>query len=185
MTGNSEDAVMREFVEMLKSAWQRTGAASLYDSKYSTLYMACTSGDVDTIRRELENGFNIDDRTLFSGDNTLLTTALLANQEHLALWLLERGANPELALINGRTPLITAAGSGCLRVVEALLARGVAIDRQMQNGSTALMYAVGKRQLAVARLLIARGASLTLADNDGWTVRDFAARFGVKMASLS
>lgn len=54
----------------------------------------------------------------------------------------------------------------------------------MQNGSTALMYAVGKRQLAVARLLIARGASLTLADNDGWTVRDIAARFGVNMALL-
>lgn len=184
MAGNSEEAAMRELMELKAAFGRERGAASPYEAKYSTLYMACTSGDIATIRRELENGFDIDDRTLFNGGNTLLTTALMANQEHLALWLLERGANPELALMNGRTPLITASGSGCLRVVEALLARGVAIDRQMQNGSTALMYAVGKGQLAVARLLIARGASLTLADNDGWTVRDFAARSGVNMVSL-
>ena len=108
----------------------------------------------------------------------------MSGQQDLALKLLDWGADPELALYNGRTPLITAAGCGYIRVVEGLLDYGADINAQMCNGSTALMYAVGKKQIAIARLLITRGADLSLQDEEGWTVWDYAAKFGVDMAEL-
>lgn len=148
-----------------------------------SLWSACASGDVLVVKAELDRGADINSRLNPDGD-TLLTKSITCAQSELACWLLDHGADPELGLYNGRSPLITAAGCGNLRVVEKLVGFGVDVNKQMNNGATALMYAVSKNQLLVARFLIRSGASRTLRDNEGWTIEDFANHSGVDISDL-
>ena len=147
------------------------------------LWSACMSGDILVVKAELDRGAWINSRLNPDGD-TLLTTSIMHARTELACWLLDYGADPELGLYNGRTPLMTAAGCGNLRVVEKLVDFGVHVNKQMNNGATALMYAVSKNQLLVARFLIRSGASRTLRDNEGWSIEDFARRSGVDISCL-
>lgn len=175
------DLEMSQFTRLLASMIRAGRGAD--DSVTLDVWSACASGDMAAVRRRLDYGFDVDSRLNKDGD-TALTKSIMSGRQDLALKLLDWGANPELALFNGRTPLITAAGCGYRRVVEGLLDYGADINAQMCNGSTALMYAVGKNQIAVARLLISKGADLSLQDREGWTVWDYAAKFGVDMAEL-
>jgi hypothetical protein len=147
------------------------------------LWSACTAGDILVVKSELDRGASINIRLNPDGD-TLLTKSIMCAQSELACWLLDHGADPELGLYNGRTPLMTAAGCGNLRVVEKLVDFGVNVNKQMNNGATALMYAVSKNELLVARFLIRSGASRTLRDNEGWSIEDFARRSGVDISCL-
>lgn len=147
------------------------------------LWSACTAGDILVVKSELDRGASINIRLNPDGD-TLLTKSIMCNQSELACWLLDHGADPELGLYNGRTPLMTAAGRGNLRVVKKLVGFGVDVNKQMNNGATALMYAVSKNQLPVAKFLICSGASRSLRDNEGWTIEDFARRSGVDISCL-
>ena len=144
---------------------------------------ACVRGNIAAVEQLTKQGTSINVELNPDGD-TPLTKSIFSHQTDLAVWLIANGADVESALHNGRTPLITAAGCGDMRVVDALLAAGACIDRQMNNGATALMYAVSKGFVDVARKLIQNGASITLRDNDGWTVFDYAAMSGVDLATI-
>lgn len=144
---------------------------------------ACERGDIAAVEQLTKQGTSINVELNPDGD-TPLTKSIFSRQTNLAVWLIANGADVERALHNGRTPLITAAGCGDMRVVDALLAAGVHIDRQMNNGATALMYAVSKGFVDVASKLIQNGASITLRDNDGWTVFDYAKMSGVNLTDL-
>ena len=75
--------------------------------------------------------------------------------------LLEAGANPNVTLRMGETPLMSAARSGNLRVVELLLDRGAAVDAvEYERHQTALMWAAAQQHADVVRLLAARGANV-------------------------
>ncbi len=142
---------------------------------------ACVRGDITAVELLIKQGISINVELNPDGD-TPLTKSIFSHQTDLAVWLIAKGADVERALRNGRTPLITAAGCGDMRVVDALLAAGASIDRQMNNGATALMYAVSKGFVDVASKLMQKGASTTLRDNDGWTVFDYARMSGVNLA---
>ena len=145
---------------------------------------ACVRGDIAAVDQFVKQGTSINMELNTDGD-TPLTKSIFSRQSDLAVWLIAHGADFEKALRNGRTPLITAAGCGDMRVVDALLAAGASINRQMNNGATALMYAVSKGFVDVARKLIQKGASTTLRDNDGWTVLDYARMSGVNPTDLN
>lgn len=144
---------------------------------------ACVRGDIAAVERLIKQGTSINVELNPDGD-TPLTKSIFSRQTDLAVWLIANGADVESALHNGRTPLITAAGCGDMRVIDALLATGASINRQMNNGATALMYAVSKGFVDVARKLIQKGASTTLRDNDGWTVFDYARKSGVDVSTF-
>lgn len=142
---------------------------------------ACVMGDVTAVEQLIKQGTSINVELNPDGD-TPLTKSIFSRQTDLAIWLISNGADVERSLHNGRTPLITAAGCGDLRAVDALLAAGARIDHQMNNGATALMYAASKGFVDVARELMQKGASTTLRDNDGWTVFDYARMSGINLA---
>ena len=64
------------------------------------------------------------------------------------------------ATLTGRTPLISAAWKGRVKVVEALLDLGAQIDREGRNRSNALVAACLTNNSLVALLLIRRGADV-------------------------
>ena len=183
-TQSKGDAKYGEAFRLLSSIMMPwSGAPRSGEDVVLHLWSACTAGDILVVKSELDRGASINIRLNPDGD-TLLTKSIMCAQSELACWLLDHGADPELGLYNGRTPLMTAAGCGNLRVVEKLVDFGVHVNKQMNNGATALMYAVSKNQLLVARFLIRSGASRTLRDNEGWSIEDFARRSGVDISCL-
>src|SRR5207253_9555368 len=93
--------------------------------------------------------------------------------------LVEAGANPNAAQINGVTSLMTGARTGELEVVKALVAHGADVRVAMPaTGQTALMWATAGGHLDVIRELIVRGADVHVPSTIGSTPLLFAARNG-------
>ena len=105
--------------------------------------------------------------------SALETAAGLPHPE-MVHFLLENGADPNLADSHGRTALIAAAEQNQLPNLALLLAHGVKIDEQDNRGFTALRCATEYNHVAAARLLIDSSANLNIRDNHGlspWTPR--------------
>lgn len=97
------------------------------------------------------------------------------------LWtkfLLEKGANPNVADKNGVTPLTLAASLGFVEGVERLVKAGARIDVGDAAGETPLIAAVHRRDMPILRLLLKNGANADKSDNSGRTARDYAALMG-------
>jgi uncharacterized protein len=73
---------------------------------------------------------------------------------------LDAGANPNMPLLAGETPVMVASRSGYPEVVEMLLAKGGSPNAHGTRGQTALMWAVSQQHPAVVKVLIAHGADL-------------------------
>lgn len=116
----------------------------------------------------LEEGAALE-RTAGRRAMTPLLAGLDAKQEEAALYLLERGADPEAVDKNGESALIWAAFNGCGRVVQRLLAAGVPVDFQAHDGNAALGDAARRGHLDIVRSLLAAGAQVNLRDQAGRT----------------
>ena len=69
--------------------------------------------------------------------------------------LLDGGANPNVALEEGETPLMAAARAGNLEVVKLLAARGADVNAaEHLRGQTALMWAAANERPEVVRTLV-------------------------------
>lgn len=89
-------------------------------------------------------------------------------------FLLQRGANPNVADKKGVTPLIVASNLGFAEGIEALINGGARIDDTNAGGETPLISAVHRRDTGVVRMLLAKGADPDRNDNSGRSARDYA-----------
>ncbi len=94
-------------------------------------------------------------------------------------FLLQEGANPNIADNRGRTPLIAAAEINFIEGVEALIDAGARVDTGNQTGETPLIAAVHARNIELIEVLVKAGADPDRADNAGRTARDYAGMPGV------
>lgn len=113
-----------------------------------------------------------------STDETALHIVVQRRDELWIRFLLERGANPNLANKNKVTPLALAASLGFVEGVELLIKKGARVDVPNAAGETPLISAVHRRDLALVRLLIKHGANLERQDNSGRSARDYAMLMG-------
>ncbi len=75
------------------------------------------------------------------------------------------GADPNAALGEGETPLMTAARTGNVAAVKMLIAHGAHVNAgETWRGQTALMWAAVENHAAVAELLLESGADVNVAD---------------------
>lgn len=107
---------------------------------------------------------------------TALTIALARRDEEWAGFLLNKGANPNLAGNNGDTPLIVAARVGFDDAVDWLLGMKAKVDADNRQGETALIVAVQQRRLPIVRSLLNAGADPDKTDFSGYSARDHALR---------
>ncbi len=90
-------------------------------------------------------------------------------------FLLQRGADANLADREGATPLQVAAQLGFVDGAQALVTHGARVNAANGRGETALHLAVQRRDIAMVRALIAAGANPDLQDNlAGKSPRDYA-----------
>jgi len=89
-------------------------------------------------------------------------------------YLLDRGANPNIADNRGVTPLMRASQMGFFEGVQELVAKGARLDAASSTGETPLILAVHRRDTSMMRVLLAAGADPDRSDNSGRTARDYA-----------
>jgi len=112
------------------------------------------------------------------GDTALIVAITDRNEDYTA-FLLNQGADPNLAGKGGDTPLIAAARAGYQDAAEWLITGGAKVDGTNRMGETALIIAVQQRQLEMVRMLLSAGANPDKPDSAaGLTARDYAARDG-------
>lgn len=93
-------------------------------------------------------------------------------------FLLQRGANPNIADKNGVTPLQIAVQLGFIEGVERLVQGGAEVDVPDSTGETPLITAIHRRDSAMVEMLVANGANPDRTDNSGRSARDYAALMG-------
>ncbi len=148
--------------------WQEVSFNREYDWVFEPktptgLFDAATNGDVDTIKRLLAQGADVDERSYTSSPVGLKATALMFavyyGQERCVELLLEAGADPKAKSDEGDTPLIVAAGQredfklNCrlrdegihLRVAQMLLQKGADPAITNTRGETALALSCSHR----------------------------------------
>lgn len=108
---------------------------------------------------------------------TALIVAISRRDNEWTGFLLNQGADPNLAARNGETPLIAAARVGFVGAAADLVRMKAKIDAANRMGETALIVAVQQRQKGIVELLLAAGANPDRADSAaGLTARDYAKR---------
>lgn len=112
----------------------------------------------------------------YNGD-TALHIATRNRNSTWTLYLLSKGADPNVGDRNGDTALIIASRMGFDEAVEVMLARRGNPNAANRMGETALIAAVQQRQIAVVRRLLEAGADPDKADHAaGLSARDYAKR---------
>jgi TolB-like protein/ankyrin repeat protein/class 3 adenylate cyclase len=178
-----------------QSAKQIEKAARL-DPLSSPLHAAAKRGDVDTMKRLIAEGAQIESRDRYG--RTPLHISAKSDQAEVAKFLIEAGAAleartslmvPILGGINSGTPLIIAAYNGSKSVVELLIAAGADVnarDRRPASPGSVLHYAASSGNVDSAELLIANGAEVNAAlGRNLYTPLSMAARNGhLAMAEL-
>lgn len=128
---------------------------------------------IDIVNR---NGRGIINVRGYSGA-TPLTVAMRKRTTLYVNYLLQQGADPNLADKSGDTPLMIAARSGYIEGLGSMIDSRATIDATNRQGETALIIAVQNHQVAAVKRLLEAGASASRPDSaSGLSARDYAAR---------
>lgn len=118
--------------------------------------------------------------------NTGLIIAINRGDEQWTGFLLNKGADPNLAGKDGDTPLIVATKVSFQQAMDWLLRLGAKVDATNRMGETPLIIAVQQRSLPLVRLLLQHGADPDKTDHAaGYSARDYAQRDGRSREILS
>ncbi len=94
-------------------------------------------------------------------------------------YLLQKGANPNLADKKGTTPLMLATQLNYVEGIDLLVKKKVQVDQTNRSGETALILAVQLRNAEAVRALLKAGANPDNKDSRvGYSARDYAKQDG-------
>jgi ankyrin repeat protein len=136
------------------------------DDNLTPLAAASLIGNTATVAVLLEAGA---DPNVLTPCGAPLHAALRQKNRLIFDKLLEYRASPEIADMNGDTPLHMSAAADDVVSARALLALKTNVDRKNALGKTPLFIAAEKNNEAMARLLLSKGADLFAADASGAT----------------
>ena len=101
-------------------------------------------------------------------------------------YLLQKGANPNLADKKGTTPLMLSTQLGYIDGIDWLVRKKAQVDQTNRSGETALILAVQLRNSEAVRVLLKAGANPDKKDSRaGYSARDYAKQDGRATAIVS
>ena len=138
-------------------------------------YDAASSGNLERVKLLVEQGteknkmYNIRGSRYGNEDDYETALAVAAENDHLHIvrYLVDQGADMEMADGHGWTPLMAASFNGHVEVVRCLLEQGANRDKANNGGYTSLHWAANKGHLEIAKLLMVYGADLNARTNYG------------------
>lgn len=127
----------------------------------------------------------INTRDSTSGETALHIVIQRRDSTWLA-YLLQKGANPNLADKKGTTPLMLATQLGYVEGIDTLVRKKATVDQTNRSGETALILAVQLRNAEAVRALLKAGANPDKKDSRaGYSARDYAKQDGRAGAIVS
>jgi uncharacterized protein len=112
----------------------------------------------------------------YSGDTALHIVTRKRELDWVG-FLVNKGADPNIADAKGDTPLTIAASIGFEEAASFMLAKGARVDSINRRGETALAIAVQQRHPRMVELLLKAGANPDKPDRvSGYTPREYAKR---------
>jgi ankyrin repeat protein len=162
----------------VRDALQKGGDPNSADAAGTTaLHWAVELNDLDKTDALIRAGADVKATNRYGVPP--ITAACIYASRAIVERLLDAGVDPNTALPEGETSLMTAARTGGLEVVKLLLERGADVNaREQWKGQTALMWAAAQKHGGVAEILIAHGADVTARSRAGFTPLLFALRAG-------
>jgi len=139
----------------------------------ATLWDASADGDLEMCKLRMKSSLTKVNAQDAQG-KTALHEAARWGHRHVVEYLLEQGAQLDLATAEGSTPLHLAARFGQDDVVQYLVEKGAVVNVQDNDKDTPLMLASGAGKVSTVRLLLGLGADLTLRNAIGRTAQDLA-----------
>jgi ankyrin repeat protein len=120
----------------------------------------------------------INTRDITSGETALHIVIQRRDSTWLG-YLLQKGANPNLADKKGTTPLMLATQLGYVEGIDVLTRRKAQVDQSNRAGETALILAVQLRNTEAVRALLKAGANPDKTDSRaGYSAREYAKQDG-------
>lgn len=140
----------------------------------SELTRAVTLGDFAEVERQLDAGASVEAKMRFVDtggteweESTILLFSLLLDHTRIASMLIDRGADVNATLRNGRSAVHLAAANGDLAVLDALLRHGANPNREGgAESATPLQMATWTRNRLLVERLLAGGADPAKATED-------------------
>jgi ankyrin repeat protein len=139
-------------------------------------FQAVMSGEVNYIKKMLDEGANVNQKDDQFGITPLHTAAYHGRMEVVNL-LLRSKAEVNAKDKEGETPLLSALSGGHAEVGELLIRRGALIDVKTKNGWTPLHFAAALGKEELVRLLVEKGAELNAKTSEGKTPLDLAVAY--------
>jgi cytohesin len=137
-------------------------------AKVPALHLAAYMGDMDKLKKCLEDGADVNIR----GDDggTALHAAACSGRKDIVELLISRGANVDPKDGSGMTPLYYAATHNAGEIVDLLVAKGADVNAKGESDFALLHYAIFQDQSKDAvNLLLSKGANINVKDEDGFT----------------
>ena len=162
------------------------------DDSLAKLIQAINLGKTPVALRLIHSGMPLDgvhERTLKDKArlwSTPLLAAVMRRNVEVFGALLEGGADPNISLPDGLTPLEHAAKAGLEGMVRTLIERGAATEpravRLLASGWPMLHCAAAGGNLNIVRLLLENGADVFARDESGRNALDIALSYGARNA---
>jgi ankyrin repeat protein/beta-lactamase regulating signal transducer with metallopeptidase domain len=165
-------ASSKDLVELLIAK----GAAPI-----SAIHLAASAGDLDEVKRLVEEGVDANTRAKGSGGWTPLFAAVFGDHIDVARFLITKGADVNAKDMAGLTPLHNSCEQGKRNMAELLIAEGADVNARDLAGRTPLhrMFIIGRDHMDVAELLIAEGANVNAkVTGTRWTPLHYAVESG-------
>ena len=121
----------------------------------AALVKAAKDGDIKDVQSLVAGGVDVN-----GTDNncTPLIAAVTENKQEVVAFLLQNGANPNIADNMGQTPIFWAAYNENLEIIKLLITAGADVNFKSNTGEVAIMRAVAWGNKAVVQALIDAGA---------------------------
>jgi hypothetical protein len=138
-------------------------------SKLDELNLACRQGDIPTIQailNEHPEWLNIHTTSVISTQKIFppLNHTVISGQLEAALWLIKRGADPNLTNYIGETSLHQAADNEQYSIAKLLLESGADPNIKQKDGETPMHNAIFRNDFAMLKLLLEYKANPNIAN---------------------
>jgi len=142
------------------------------------MYDAINIGDLNAVQQIIaQDPSKLDEVCTTSGATPLrLACTEIFKHEHIAKWLIQKGAKLDLVQPDGWSALIYSCQHHQCATAQLLVETGANLGFVDNGGWSALMYACYCDQPETARLLIQKGAKLDLVTRTGWSALMLACR---------